>query len=179
MPACWTFENCIYLPIQTTEEELQIEGAATGAKTNPGKSLNCFCSHLGFLSLASQMLLLSPADLHFGKEERTILRGYYIFSFQNVDLKCGVSVLSSIQREICLASLPVLGTTIYPSPPPSPKLNSQISLISPVSLPAALPKFPPPGFLHSPHDWLQAPGSLPIRSLLTARARWFQKQKEP
>lgn len=74
VPECWAFKKCIYLLIQTVEEELQGEGTATGAKANPGKSLNCFCSHLGFLSLPSQMLLLSPADLHFGKEERTVLR---------------------------------------------------------------------------------------------------------
>lgn len=85
---------------------MEIEGTATGAARNPDKSLNCFCNHLGVLSLASQMLLLPPADLHFGKEER-VLRGHYIFSFPNVGLKCMVSVLSSVQREICLASPPV------------------------------------------------------------------------
>lgn len=42
------------------------------------------------------------------------------------------------------------------------------SLSLPPSLPAALLKFSLPGFLHSPHDWLQALGYLLIRSLLTA-----------
>lgn len=54
-----------------------------------------------------------------------------------------------------------------------PQLSSEeILLISPSpelpSLLEALLKSPSQGFLHSPHDWLQAPGYLPIRSLLTA-----------
>lgn len=70
------------------------------------------------------MLLLSRADLRFWKEERTLLREHYIFSFQNVDLKCMVSVLSSVLREIGLASSPVLGSVILPSSAPKRFLQS-------------------------------------------------------
>lgn len=106
-------KKCVYLPIQTAEEEMEIEGRATGAATNPDKSFNCFCDHLGVLSLASQMLLLPPADLHFGKEER-VLRGHDIFSFPNVGLKC--MVCSQLSSEGNLPGFPsCLGTTILPS----------------------------------------------------------------
>lgn len=85
---------------------MQVEGRATGAKTNPGKSLNCFCSLLGFLSLVSPVPPISPADLHFGKEERTVLRGHYIFSFQNLDWKCMVSERFQLSSERNLPGFP-------------------------------------------------------------------------
>lgn len=181
MCGCWTFKKCIYLPIQTAEEELQVEGTATGALTNPSKSLNCFCSHQGFLSLASLMCLVSCWPSFGNEKEKSFKEGILPFPLKmwtpelHMCSQCSnVSVdRTGLFSPIIQDHLP-RDTSSFPSPSPSP-------LSLPLSLALSLPplswalsiclesteKLPPQSFLHSPHGWLQASGYLPIHSLLT------------